>query len=759
MAYKKHEVVRTSKWAIISLALLVNFPVMAENIDSTVEPDPPAALDSITVTVESQKIMQSLQDTKESVAIFTEEDIEQRGLTSLKDIYEQTPGISGDRFGFRVRGISGGSTGVSRAGLSSVYVDGVGLSGWVKHEGPSQLWDVKQVEVLRGPQSTNLGRNALAGAIVVTTNDPEYDNLAIVRLGIGEYGRQEFKGVANINLVDGVSALRLSVEDSEIDGYIDNLTLDSDDSEFRDNRTIRLKWLLEPTDKLRMVLSLQDLKNDYGDARVLIEGAGFDKKDRISTSDVDSSFALDAFLASLTLDFEINDKWHFKSITASQNGKRDRLSDFDLGPRNVTNGGGVVERDAKDKNVTQEFRFNFETASVRGSTGFYFEKSKSENNNNTDTALDLEVLINDFSPGLGTTLVGLGIYPASYDLKRGGFNIIETQTYALFSEWEIDVSNKWSISFGGRYNKEDQDIKRQNLGSSSITLPTVPSGFGAVIDGAIALVNAELQPLSSDGALGVASTSFTTFLPQVGVTYNWNNDLSMSLFAKRGYRSGGTEVTGLNNINSFDPEYLDNYELALRSLIFDGRGSFNVNAYYGKWKDQQVDVPELAGSSFLFHIQNAGESKIYGVETAFDFDLTHTLSVYAGAAWAKTKYKKFVTSNDDFSGNEFKLAPEVTAAFGVNYLKHNGLFMNANLTYESSSFADDANTTKLEARTLFNLRAGYEQERFKAEIFVNNVFDREYTTLEFGLKDANGNSRSGRVGPPRQIGANLTLFF
>lgn len=754
---KKIQTVIVSIFPVVFCTLLMNQAVLADELASDLERDNYIELDSMMVT--SQKIEKSLQDTKESVAIVTEEVIEQRGLTSLADIYEQTPGISGDQFGFRIRGINSGQTGISRSELSSIYVDGVGLTGWVKNEGATQLWDVEQVEILRGPQSTNLGRNALAGAVVVRTNDPEYDNLAIVRLGYGEYGSREFKGVANVNLLDGVSALRLAVEDSYQDGYVDNITLDKGNYAHDENRTIRLKWLLEPTDDLSLVVSLQDIKNEYGDTRLLIEGAGFDKEDRISTSDADSYYALDAFLASIAADYQINDNWHFKSITAYQDGERDRASDFDRGPEGVENGGGIVLRHAEDTNISQELRFNFENTSVRGSTGFYFGKSKSENINDSEVALDLETLINDFNAGLGTTLVGLGLYPALYDLKTGGLNRIETKTYALFSEWEIDVHPHWRVSFGGRYEKEKQDIEKQNLGSSSVTLPTVPSGFGAAVDGALTLINSQLSALSTSGNLEGASTSFTTFLPQAGVTYLWNDDVSTSFFVKRGYRSGGTEVTSLNAINPFDPEYLDNYELSLRSSIFDGKGTFNANIYYGYWKDQQVDVPEIPGSTVFTRIENAGKSEIYGFEAALNYEVTSALSVYAGGSLSKTKYKDFVTLNEDFSGNEFKNAPEITASLGVNYFMRSGLFMNANMTYQGSSYADDANKIKLDNYTLINLRGGYENDDFKAELFVNNLFDEVYSTTEFGTQDVNGNSSAGRVGPPRQVGTRVTVFF
>ncbi|MFA0812338.1 TonB-dependent receptor [Microbulbifer epialgicus] len=734
-----------------AIAALMSTQVLAE--DSS---DKNSQIEEITVT--GQKIERSLQDTKESVAIFTGTTIEQRNLVTISDIYQQTAGVSGDQFGFRVRGISSGTTGTARSELASIYVDGVGLSGWVKNEGPSQLWDVDQVEVLRGPQSTNLGRNALAGALVVNTADPIYANEAKVRAGAGNYGSYEAKGVANINLVDGVSAIRIAVEESYTDGYVDNITHDEDDYGRDDNKSYRLKWLLEPSDDLRVMFSLQHLNNEYGDSRILMPAAGYSVKDRISTNDTDGRYALDANLASLTLDYQINDSWSFRSITAGQDGERVRTSDYDRSAADVENGGGVILRYAEDTNISQEFRVNYESDTLRGSAGIYYSQTDAYNTNDTQLALDLESILNEsLGGGFGTYLVGIGLYPASYDLLTGGYNDVETTNVAIFSEWEMDLSQDWVLSAGLRYDREEQKLDLQNLGSSSTDLPQAITG-DPNLDPVIELINASLVALSSSDPLQSAETDFEALLPHIGVTYRFNDDVSTSFFIKEGYRSGGTEITIAGEQNPYDPEYLLNYEFALRALVLDGQGTLNANLYYGDWTDQQVSIPDpdfASSGSAYYIIENAGESEIYGIEVAIDYTVNEALALYATAALSKTEYKEFSLNGVSLAGNEFKYAPEHTASIGANYLIGNGFFVNANVTYQGESYADDSNAIELDSFYLANFTAGYEQGGFKTEVFVNNLFDETYATDEFGYGDWVG----GRAGAPRTFGARATMTF
>ena len=775
-----HQLFKNSLALAVSLASTV---VIAE--DAALNDD---AKKLNTVTVTGQKLQRSLQDTKESVVVLTSEELEARNLTGLGDVIEQTPGISGDQFGFRIRGVrsSDGAAQPNRGDLASVVIDGVTTSGWVKSEAVGQLWDVSQVEILRGPQSTNLGRNALAGAIIVNTNDPVYANEGKIRLGFGDYGQQEYKGVANINLIDGVSALRLSAEHSQADGFLDNITRNEKDYGGNENSAYRLKWLFEPNDDLSMVFSYQHFKNEYGDSRVLL--GEFDKDDRKSTNDEDAVFKTKADLASFNLDFKINDSWALKSISAYQDGERDRLSDTDLSALAYGNGGGTVIQDNEDTNWSQELRLNFNSDTVRGSTGVYYTRIEAKNSQIANNDLNLVTQFDNFASernidfALGEFLTnpidltpfgGSGtlaaLYPTFYGTEQTGFTNVDTTSWAVFSEWEIDFADKWTASFGARY---DNEKKEYTTGSDSSTRSALPMPLGAplgtadlglgpiTLDYIIGLANVELNSYTRDVPETDKSKSFDNILPHAGISYHWNDDVTTSFFAKKSYRSGGSELTLLHGVNDFDEEELWNYEFALRSELLNGRGLLNANLYYSDWKDQQVAIQEPGTTSSAFTVtENSGKSELYGAEVSFDYILTETLDVYVSGALSKTEYKDFKSADgsEDYSGNEFTFAPQKTAMLSLNYQSFNGFFLNTSMNYQGKSYSDVANEKRLSARTLVNINGGYEIQDLKFEVYVKNAFDRTYETNN-NLQAANG-TPAVRLGDPRVIGARVTYNF
>ncbi|HET9397048.1 MAG TPA: TonB-dependent receptor plug domain-containing protein, partial [Nitrospiraceae bacterium] len=130
------------------------------------------------VTVTGQKIRRTLLDTQSSVGVVTAEDIETKDLTTFREAFKTMANVMGGDWldsGFVIRGVnSEGLT--SGAPLASLYIDGAAQTKMGTRRGSRGLWDVEQVEVYRGPQSTLSGRAALAGAVYISTRDPSHDS-------------------------------------------------------------------------------------------------------------------------------------------------------------------------------------------------------------------------------------------------------------------------------------------------------------------------------------------------------------------------------------------------------------------------------------------------------------------------------------------------------------------------------------------------------------------------------------------------------
>ncbi|WP_085297362.1 TonB-dependent receptor [Cognaticolwellia mytili] len=725
------------------------------------------------IVVTGQKIANTLQETKESVVVFTEELLEERNLDNLTDVFLQTPGVSGSQFGFRIRGVrnSDGASLPNRGDLASVVVDGVTLSGWVKSEAAGQLWDVNQVEILRGPQSTNLGRNALAGAVVINTADPTFENEGKIRLGFGEYDRQEIKGVANFNIVDDVSAIRFAVEQNKSDGYVNNITRDEDDYGHANSNVYRVKWLYQPGDNFKAVFSYQRIESEYGSSRTFLLD-GYNKEDRVTTADADAIFDTDADLFSLNIDYDINDNWSLKSISAYQSGERVRFNDSDQTLRTVEDGGGIVNRQSEDNNWSQEFRFNYEGEGIRGSSGLYFSGIEAKRNQTNTINFNLPVLFDGFIPGLGAVLTTTAVLPVAlyepfFPTVNYGKTNVDTSTWAIFSEWEFDLSEQWILNAGLRYDNEKQEYLTASSTDSTYTLPQMGGPFGSIdlgggttIDQVIFLINSQLTGLVNEVPETNKSEDFSNLLPHAGITYKWNDDVSTSFFVKKSYRSGGSELTLLNGINNFDAEELWNYEASLRAVVLEGKGVFNANVYYSDWTDQQVAIrePGTTNDSFTMTV-NAGESTLSGAEVSFSYEINDNFDLYTGFAISRTEYDNFVSpdGSQDFSGSDFRFAPEETGVVGLSYANDDGFFGNVNVTYTGASYSNVENTREMDSYTLVNLNGGYELDQMKLEVYVRNLTDELYD-LNNNITSSDGTA-GVRLGAPREAGARITYSF
>ncbi|WP_042146960.1 MULTISPECIES: TonB-dependent receptor [unclassified Pseudoalteromonas] len=724
------------------------------------------------IVVTGQKIANTLQETKESVVVFTEASLEERNLADLTDVFLQTPGVSGNKFGFRIRGVrnSDSASLPNRGDLASTVIDGVTLSGWVKSEAAGQLWDVNQVEVLRGPQSTNLGRNALAGAVVVNTVDPTFENEGKVRLGFGEYGRQEIKGVANFNLVDDVSAIRFAVEQNESDGYVTNITRDEDDYAHANNNVYRVKWLYQPSDNFKSVFSYQRIESEYGRAVTYLVD-GYDKEDRVTPADADSTFNTDADLFSLNIDYDINDNWYLKSISAYQKGERVRFNDADNTATPVESGGGLINRQSEDNNWSQEFRFNYESEGIRGSSGVYFSGIEAKRSQTNTINYNLPVLFDEFMPGLGAVLttnavLPIALYEPFFPTINSGKTNVDTSTWAIFSEWEFDLNENWIVNAGLRYDNEKQEYLTASITDSTYALPQMGGTFGGVdlggvtIDQVIFLINSQLTGLVTEVPETAKTEDFSNLLPHAGITYKWNDDVSTSFFVKKSYRSGGSELTLLNGINNFDAEELWNYEASLRAVILDGKGVFNANVYYSNWTDQQVAITEPGTTNDAFTMTvNAGESNLSGAEVSFSYEISNNFDLYTGLAISHTEYDNFVSpdGSEDYSGNDFSFAPKETGVIGLRYADDNGFFGNVNVSYTGDSYSNVDNTRELDSYTLVNFNGGYEFDKVKLEVYVRNLTDELYATNN-NITSSDG-TPGVILGAPREAGAKITYSF
>ncbi|MGD1956205.1 MAG: TonB-dependent receptor [Sphingomonadales bacterium] len=703
-----------------------------------------------------RRSVQSYFDVTDSVAITTGEEIEREPLADLYDIITRIPNVNRENqtgLGFAIRGIRDG--GPARAGdgpLLAVNVDDAPLNGPGAGLGPTGAGELEQVEVFRGPQSTNFGRNSLAGAIYMRTKDPVYEWDLKARAEIGNYGQRWGAIAFGGGIINDKLAFRVAGDYRETQGFTFNQLLNT----FADNTEVwntRFKLRFDPLDSLSIITTTTYAENLGGPSIVplppQVNGELQDPSDaaRETPTDVDSFFQTENLLQSVNINWDVSDRWSVKSITTYQVTDFSGLNDGDLSP--IVN--NITGNENKNKTLTQEVRLIYSSNRLAAVLGGFYSDIESEN---------IGLFGVNFGPVFGSPI------PLFINQNSVGNN--ERDNFAFFVDGEYDVSNSLSLLFGFRY--DDESFTNVNIASRSVEPfpfpPEVPVLSQILVLNIVG---------TGEGDPETVSGSYNAALPKAGIRWQPNDDFNIAFVAQRAYRAGGVQANpdNLAELIPFDPEYLWNYEISARASFLGGRLTWNNNIFYSKWTDMQVRVfsEGALGAVGAGFTANAGRAQLYGGETELRFKLNSEVSTYFSAGYSKTEFLEFVNAEFDpdapltpqnspnYNGNRFNSAPEFSFNGGFDYNRPDGFFGGMDFSYQSDAFGTPFNFPENFAgeRLLFNARIGYAiNEHFRITAVGRNLFDTDYFFAAF-RSDPNGGS--GRLGDPLTWAIRLDVKF
>lgn len=717
-----------------------------------------------TITVRGEKTDRSIQDTTSSVAVTTALKIEQENLQSLDDILNRTANVSamyGSR-GFTIRGIAD-EAGASNP-LATIYLDGAALPSQIADAGPTDLWDIAQVEVMRGPQSTIQGENALAGAIVMRSADPTMDWAAKARVQFSDPSDRRIAFAGGGPLIEDELAFRVALEKRDFDGYVHNITRNEPEDEV-DALSARIKLLWTPKALPGFSARLTHLRDDSEGPYMYVYSA-IDQDDyynnRINRSDAESKTDIVTDVTTLELNYQLNDLWSVSATTAKTRSDAFRSYDNDQTEQNLAYGltDGVFDT------LSQELRLHYSGDNLRALAGLYW--SRREMDSMTSTLTNVVTPLSTIAAvlqgsGLDATTAqqlaalygdALPVIPVDYN------NVSPTQSenLAAFFDLEYQLSAQWTLLAGARFDTEQYDYRSETTAEFAGTLPD-PANFGApgsALHAAFTGINNAVLGMVNDAASSVPASSrdFNAFLPKLGARWQYSTEQSLAFTVQRGYRSGGSSYNiARGEVFGYEPEFTTNYELAWRSNWPDQNLTVNSNLYYIDWTDKQV-IANFGINSFDSHTVNAGKSHLYGAEFEVRQRINNQLDWYGSYAYSKTQYDEFdaiagaMISN--FSGQPFAYAPRHTAALGANWYLPDNWALNVNSNFRSKvSTGPRDSTLWLSSRALFNARLSYDSTNWSAYLFVNNIFDKGYTQYHWAGEQV------AIFGAPRVVGAGL----
>ncbi|MEM9531923.1 MAG: TonB-dependent receptor [Pseudomonadota bacterium] len=690
---------------------------------SSAVPEIAQPLEELTVYGTKQNL--SLQDTQTSVALYTAESFDRQVAFDLDDLVNRTPNVSssGSPFDLTIRGV--GRRGATNSGgvTSNVYADGAPL---VNRSigGLDSLWDIDQVEILRGPQSTTQGRNALSGALLIRSKDPTYEWEVAGRIRGAELGQRQYSIMVNAPLLDEQLALRVALDRQEYEGDIRFQSTGTLSSETTGD-TLRAKLLIEPDalPKLRLDLQAEFVDTEQKSSQSLgtqvpVTDPAFQAFDPFGGVNLLDPGLTDTESKRYILDagYELSERWRLVALATHEASESRDIAGSSLFPDAfVTDRNTVIDNDAS----SLELRANFASDRVRGWIGGYFYDEDSVGSGFFKFPLAAIGIPADPPDSLANLAVDFATF---------------TENRALFGEVTFDLSDRWAFSLGLRYDREtieDTGVRT----TPTITPPTctVPAFGGAPC--------AFLFPPSDEP---LRETTFDAYLPRGAAVYTIDDDQSVSFSIARGYRAGRSFLfirPDGPRLGEVGPEYITNYEIAYRSQWLDRRLTLNANVFYTDWEDQQVSLPTVTAGFASAELVNAGESELYGLELDLNAELTDEWSVFASLGLLSTEYTSFpfavdadgnpVNAGDpslaDFAGNEFPFAPSYQFSMGFSYENARGFFAAANVNLTPEQFSEVANLelNKSDEVTLANLRFGYRSDRFTVAAYVTNVFDEE----------------------------------
>ena len=716
--------------AAASIAALVSHAAQAQSTVPSSAPTDGREIDDIVVTA-TKMGAESLQRVPLAITAFSSDQLQERGIKSLADIQAAAPNVvmgrATDSAILTIRGIGSSNVFIGSDPSSTVHIDGVYIAR------PNMVLgdfvDLERIEVLRGPQGTLYGRNAVGGTINIITRKPD-DQLRIA--ASGEYGSYDLRrATASISgpLVGDTVTASIAGLVSDRDGYVRNLDRTIGDLDGERIRAVRGALRLRPADTLTI-----DLSGDYFQTR----GSGPMYKPTYHNVDGSAPAVMPLFISdfhTVNIDnkqFNNINTWGFAgtavwdlspnvkltSITGYRGLKQNWLIDVDFSEVNEW----LQQFKDRQQQFSQEFQITGKTGPVKWVAGLYYLRE----------SIDFDL---DFQPQFIWGIIpNLHVYVDSH---------LKANAYAAFTQSEISLNDRLKLIVGGRYSYEEKRF-------SSFGRALVPP------DGAIIPIPG--YPFVRDRD----KTSSGAFTPRFGVDYQVNNGLLVYGSATRGFKSGGFNVTGTEP--AYRPETIWAYEAGLKTTLLDRRLQLNASAFYYDYKNLQVQAFTPQGT---LDITNAASSTIKGVELEITAKPASGLQLSLSGAYLDATYDRYVTARStapnlplDLSGNTLNFAPKwmFTPALSYNTELSNGWHARFNIDYRwQSRIYFSAFNDQPYSQSSYGLLGGEVAiatpgKNWELALYGRNLTNKDYTV---GAYDFSETGTSKFITEPRVIGLRL----
>ncbi|RBQ06217.1 TonB-dependent receptor [Pedobacter miscanthi] len=678
------------------------------------------------ITVSAQKTEENVQNIPAAVTAFSASKISDYRIQNTRDLATLVPNLysSNPGDGRNVTSIRGiGTTSYDPA--IATYIDGVnqfGLDTYI-----SSLFDVERIEILRGPQGTLYGRNAMGGVINIITKQPTNLTTGFAGIDLGNYGQQRYSlgirtALIKNKLFFGVAGL-YNTQNGFYTNTFNNTKFDKLHG-FLGN--YYLKFLA--TSKFALTLNVKHNENRNNGTFPLTGSVDealtnpFHLNQNSTTEMVDNLFN-----ASLSANYS-GDDFNFTSQTAYQSNYRyyKQPIDGDFSPADIVS---IVNNYGKDWNkvkvYTQEFKFSSPASGtskfkwVAGLYGFYQK--------------------NPVKQGSYFGADG-AVYGAEPNTTAVNINSGKSAGFAAFGQLSYQVTEKLTATAGLRYDYEHKKL----LASGEYLIPT-------------------MDPIVTQGDT-LAKANFNAISPKLSLTYALSHNNNVYATYSRGYRAGG--ITQLASdpttkpLDTYKPEYSNNFEIGTKNTFFDQRLTANIAAFYVNITDAQI--PVLILPEALTTTRNAGKLASKGVELELSARPVKGLSVDYNFGYTDARYKSLNVSKGgetvDLADNKQIYTPETTSMLALQYSyevdkasKLNAIARGEWL-FTGNQFYDLSNQIQQKGYSVYNAKIGFSAKKYDLFFWGRNLANKTYVDYAYDFGAAH-------LGNPKTYGISLVGRF
>ncbi len=756
------------------------------------------------IVVTARKREENLQETPITITAVTGAELSERNIKTTAELSQIVPNLS----------IGTGNNSSGGSSVAQIFLRGVGQNDFLITTDPGvgiyidgvyyarsvgavmDLLDLERVEVLRGPQGTLFGRNTIGGAISLVSARPTDEVSGHLELGTGSFDRFEAIGSINFPLSETLLS-KLSVSYKRDTGFGEQVLTgenQGDENAFAARGT--LEW--SPSEKFRLTISGDVTREREGAIVNVIRevaptaplfgfymgvaipeivpppgGATTEFNDFVASlggipilennDDTRRSFGtgsnendLDLWGVSTTIEYDVVDWLTIKSITAYR--EMDALfgRDGDNTPFQYID---VLNSDTQEQ-FSQELQLIGENYGGRLQWvigGFYFDEDATNDSQvrlasglfNGLEALPAAVIplapvtcpppMGVFAPCAGGAGNPINI---GFDLDFNASNRVSTQSAAVFTHASFDMTERLRVSGGLRYTFEDRSYFTDQL-----------------------RINANVPLIPPTGV----SDDFSDVSVKAGVDVDLSENMLAFASFSQGFKSGGFNgrPTVQTEVDSFDPETINSYELGIKSELFDRRVRLNATGFYYDYKDIQLSIVDADTTGNLIAIiENAGEANAKGIEVEILARPIGGLDLGAFVGFIDAEFTDLDPGSTISLDTEFVLTPKWTAGANIAYswpiAGIGEATLRGNWSYKDGHFTDVPNTPSLaqESYSLFGASASVSSldGAWTATVYGRNLSDKEYITSGVAALDSFGEAE-GVLGRPREWGLKVKYNF